>query len=131
MDERSGTDQILVFRGVVGTTFTITLIMHAACGFLISERNRFPSARAGHVAAFAPSGITPPPSPRLDADHRPPTADRTAAASPVLPVGAANLTCEREHELIFRIHLDFRDTGLWARMVGRCAPCLFEQFHPA
>ena len=33
--------------------------------------------------------------------------------------------------LVFRIHVHIYNAGLWAGMVGRCVPCIFEQLHSA
>jgi hypothetical protein len=37
----------------------------------------------------------------------------------------------RSKPLIFRIHVHFCDAGLWAGVVRRSVPCMFEQLHTA
>jgi hypothetical protein len=46
-------------------------------------------------------------------------------------VASLSLLRSQRDQLIFSIHVYFRDAGLWAGMVGRCVPCAFEQLHSA
>src|ERR1017187_8883652 len=46
-------------------------------------------------------------------------------------VASLSLLWRQQAGLIFRIHIYFRDAGLWTGMVGRCVPNVFEQLHPA
>ena len=45
----------------------------------------------------------------------------------------ASLSLLRSHgdRLVFSVHIHFRDAGLWAGMVGRCVPHIFEQRYSA
>jgi len=73
------------------------------------------------IAAFVPRGIIHPPSLPYGS-----SSPASCGGS-----GLAVLFACPGNRLIFRIHVYFRDAGLWAGMVGRCVPCIFQQLHSA